>query len=145
MDSVEDRDNASIESSPPLAEAVHATIDAARRDARRLADRAAEAARQRADRTVRRGFDRVAEKLDDTADRFDRVADERLGSSGPRTRAAGSAHSAAGWMEGVASYLRGSDLGSVQDDIERRVREKPLQTLCLAVGAGWFVGRLMRR
>ena len=54
--------------------------------------------------------------------------------------AAEGAHPAVGWMQGTAVYLRENDLPTMQADLEGRVREKPLQTLFLALGAGWLLG-----
>ena len=44
----------------------------------------------------------------------------------------------------AADYLRGSDADDLRRDVETRVREKPLQSVLVAVAAGWLVGKIVR-
>lgn len=90
------------------------------------------------------GMRQAADRLDTVAGRIDRMADERLGGSGNRAKAGDLAHSAADTMESVASYLRNHDVQGLQQDLERQVRERPLQTLLIGVAAGWIVGKILR-
>jgi hypothetical protein len=93
---------------------------------------------------VNRGFESVADRLDDTAERIDRLADDRLSGGGPRGKAGDVAHSTAHVIEDVAEYFRETDLRTMQSDLERRVRERPIQTLLLAASAGWVLGKIMK-
>jgi hypothetical protein len=111
---------------------------------RRFRDRAGDALRHGAERSLKTGFARFADRLDDTAARIERLADDQLQGSGTRRRAGEVAHSSAGWLEDAADYLRSSDLDRLRQDVERQVREKPLQSLLLAVTAGWVLGKIMR-
>lgn len=100
---------------------------------------------RRAQRTVYHGLGHLADQLEDAAARVDQLADERLHALGPRVeRVAGAAGSAAGWLHGAADYLRSSELSDIQADLERQVREKPLQSLLLAAGTGWLLGKIIR-
>jgi len=90
------------------------------------------------------GMQQAAERLDSVAQRIDRLADERLAGTGGRARAGDLAHSAADTMESMANYLRNHDMQSLQQDLERQVRERPLQTLLIGVAAGWIVGKILR-
>jgi ElaB/YqjD/DUF883 family membrane-anchored ribosome-binding protein len=100
--------------------------------------------RSRVEHGVERALGRLADQLDEGADRLERLADDQLEGSGARARAGDAVQATAGWMEGVADYLRSSDTDSMRSDLEGRVRDRPLQTLLIAVGAGWVVGRIMR-
>jgi ElaB/YqjD/DUF883 family membrane-anchored ribosome-binding protein len=101
----------------------------------------AEEVRRRPDTGLHRGFARIADSLDEAAEHLGRLADDHLEG---RSRPGSAARSTAGWMEGAADYLRSADLRSMQEDLERQVREKPFQTLLLAAGTGWLLGKIMR-
>jgi hypothetical protein len=96
--------------------------------------------RSQADRSLQRGFSRIADHLDEVAARVNRVSADRLAAVPGAARA----ESTAAWMEEAADYLRSSDLSAVQADLADHVRRKPLQSLLMAVGAGWILGRIMR-
>lgn len=85
----------------------------------------------------------AAERLGSAAERIEEIADERL-TDGPLERAGRLAHSVAGSMDSVAGYLREGDVERVRRDLERRVRERPLQSLLLGVAAGWVAGKILR-
>lgn len=97
--------------------------------------------RRRAEKAAARGFERIADQLDDVAERIGRVSENRLSDAGG---AGNTAHLAVDWMGGAADYLRSNELSVMQHDLETRTREKPLQTLLLALGAGWILGRIIR-
>jgi ElaB/YqjD/DUF883 family membrane-anchored ribosome-binding protein len=101
----------------------------------------AEEVRRRPDTGLHRGFARIADSLDEAAEHLGRLADDHLEGGG---RPGSAARSTAGWMEGAADYLRSADLRSMQEDLERQVRDKPFQTLLLAAGTGWLLGKIMR-
>lgn len=96
---------------------------------------------------VRRGnpaFQHLADQVDDIADRIDQLIarDQSEGSAARVT--SGIARSATTTLDGLADYLRVSDLRSMRFDLEDQVRAKPVKTLLIAVGAGWFLGKLTR-
>lgn len=88
-----------------------------------------------------RAFEEIADHLEDAAERLDHFAASQLGAFGGAERAATSATAA---IEDLAGYLRSSDLRSIRDDLSRRVQDRPIQTLLVAVGAGWMVGKVLR-
>ncbi len=107
-----------------------------------------ERASQMADRAQEKldtGMKQAADRIDTMAQRLDQVADERLaGGTGARARAGDVAHSFADTMESVAGYLRSNDTEALRGDLERQMRQRPLQTLLVAVAAGWLVGKIVR-
>ena len=91
------------------------------------------------------GMKQAADRIDTTAQRLNQVADDRLGGgTGARARAGDTAHTVADTMQSVASYLRDNDAQALRGDLERQMRERPLQTLFVAVAAGWLVGKVLR-
>jgi len=100
--------------------------------------------RQRAESGLHRGFERIADRLEEAAERLEFVAEERLLALGPTARASDLAFSAAGWIGELSDYLRNSELDTLRADLERQVRERPIQTLLLAAGAGWLLGKILR-
>jgi hypothetical protein len=115
-----------------------------RLDRRAFGRRAGATLRQRTESGLHRGFGRVADRLEETAERLERLADDRLQGPGARARAGEVAQSAAGWIDDLADYLRASDADRLRADLERQVSDKPVQTLLLAVAAGWVAGKIMR-
>ena len=111
--------------------------EAIARDARRRA------AAARAQERVAQRMREAGERLGSAAERLGELADERL-TDGPLERAGRVAHSVAGSLDSVAGYLREGDVETVRRDVERRVRERPLQSLLLGVAAGWLVGKILR-
>jgi len=100
-----------------------------------------EEVRTRADQ----GMKQAASQLDSLAQRLDSTTDQKLaGATGARARAGDLAHGLADAMESVAGYLRNNDTSSLQRDLERQVRERPVQTRLIGVAAGWVVGKILR-
>jgi ElaB/YqjD/DUF883 family membrane-anchored ribosome-binding protein len=130
--------------SDAFGEQLGAAASSMRSDARRLATDTGERIRRRAEERIHSGFRGVADRLDDAAERIDRVASDRLDGPGAQGRVGDAAHSTASLIEEAAEYLRETDLRGMQADLERRVRERPLQTILLAAGAGWLVGKIMK-
>ncbi|MDB4915371.1 MAG: hypothetical protein JWM95_3015 [Gemmatimonadetes bacterium] len=48
-------------------------------------------------------------------------------------------------MQAGADWLRNADLNKLRDGIEQQVREKPAQSLLLALGVGYMLGKAVRR
>jgi len=87
---------------------------------------------------------RAAEGLETAANRLNDFADRQRDQGGPMGRANDFAHQAANTMESTARYLRDNDVRALQGDVERMVREKPLQSLLIGVAAGWVLGKILR-
>lgn len=120
------------------------TVTEETRAAASLASRAGARLLLRAETTLQRGAVRMADRLEDTAERLERLAGDRLHGSDSRERAGEAAQSAARWIDDLATYLRDRDAEALREDIEHQVRDRPVQTILLAVAAGWVVGRIMR-
>ena len=90
------------------------------------------------------GLRRAADRLDLSARRLDRLAEERLGGEGQRGRAGTVAHALAGGMGSAAGYLRDTEVVGVREGMERRIRERPLQSLLVGIAAGWIIGKVLR-
>ena len=130
---------------PAMREQAKRTAEAVTHDAQKMAkDKASELA-GRAEDKVNRGLDQAADRLEQAAERIDRLADQQTqGASGIRARAGTVAHSAADTLESVAGYLRSNDAQALRSDLERQVRERPVQTLLIGVAAGWLAGKILR-
>ena len=87
----------------------------------------------------------VADQLEAAAERLDELAGERLADGeGPLGRAGEVARGVAERMDSMAEYLRSNEVDDVRRDVQRQVREKPLQSILVAVAAGWLVGKVLR-
>lgn len=130
---------------PEIREQVKRTASAVQEDAGRMARDRMGAIAQRAEDRVTGGMKQAAERIEDAAHRLDRVAEERTAdASGATARAGEMAHTVADTMESVARYLRENDARGLRQDLERQVREKPLQTLLVGLAAGWVAGKILR-
>ena len=130
---------------PEVREQVKRTASAAQQDAQRIAREKMGALGSRAETKINEGMQQAADRIEDVAERIDRMADERMGDgSGARARAGEMAHSTADTLESVARYLRENDAQELRADLERQVREKPVQTLLVGVAAGWVAGKILR-
>lgn len=115
------------------------------RPERKGANRLGEEFLKRGERTLYHGLGHIADQLEDAAQRIEHLADDRLAALGPKLgRAAGAAQSTSSWLTGAADYLRSADLEGLQRDLERQLRDKPLQTLLASAGAGWLLGKIIR-
>lgn len=94
---------------------------------------------------VNDGMKQAAGHVETAAEQLGRIADERLGGgSGIKGRAGEVAHGTADTLNSVAGYLRDNDFENLRRDLERQMRERPLQTLLIGVAAGWVVGKILR-
>ena len=94
---------------------------------------------------IHQGMRDMADQLQMAAERLDELADERLADApGPLARAGEVARGVADRMDSVAEYLRNNEVEDVRRGLERRVREKPFQSILVAVAAGWLVGKVLR-
>ena len=94
---------------------------------------------------VNQGMRQAADGLESAAQRLDSAIDGRMGNATGRMAQAGQlGHSFADTMESVAGYLRNNDVDGLRRDLERQMRERPLQTLLVGVAAGWLAGKILR-
>ena len=94
---------------------------------------------------INQGMRDMADQIQMAAERLDELADERLGDApGPLARAGEVARGVADRMDSVAEYLRNNEVDDVRHGLERQVSEKPLQSILVAVAAGWLVGKVLR-
>lgn len=94
---------------------------------------------------VNQGMKQAAGGLENAAQRLDSAIDSRMGdATGRMGQVSDLGHSFADTMESVAGYLRNNDVDSLRRDLERQMREKPLQTLLVGVAAGWLAGKILR-
>lgn len=135
-----------LRSDPEMQQQIKRTASAVQHDAQEMISERVDQVRGRAEERVNQGIRQVADHLDAAADRIDGLADQRLGSDrgGSRARAGQMAHTVADTMESMAGYLRDNDVQGLRSDLERQVRERPLETLLMGVAAGWIVGKILR-
>jgi hypothetical protein len=48
-------------------------------------------------------------------------------------------------MQSSAEWLRDADLDKVKDGVEKQVKEHPARSLLIALGAGYLIGKALRR
>jgi ElaB/YqjD/DUF883 family membrane-anchored ribosome-binding protein len=84
------------------------------------------------------GLDKAAGGLEQNAERLREKAQERGGI------AADAGTRVADGMEKTAGYLREHDTAEILDDVERYVRDHPVQAVAGAVIGGFVIGRLLR-
>jgi ElaB/YqjD/DUF883 family membrane-anchored ribosome-binding protein len=133
-----------LKDDPMVANQVKRTATAMQHDAQRMAREKLGEVGERVEGRINQGLHQAADQLETAASRIDELADERLGGAGVRARAGDVAHGVADSMESFASYLRDNDMESLQADLQRQVRQRPLQTLGIAVAAGWVAGKILR-
>ncbi|HET7321620.1 MAG TPA: hypothetical protein VFI96_03925 [Longimicrobiaceae bacterium] len=129
---------------PAAKEQMKRTATAVKNDAERMARQKADQLADAAEERVNRGMDRAASRVDRAAKQVDELADQRLTGGGVKGQAGQMAHSLADSMESVANYLRDNDVDGLRQDVGRQLRERPLQTLLVAVAAGWVTGKILR-
>jgi ElaB/YqjD/DUF883 family membrane-anchored ribosome-binding protein len=130
---------------PQVKEQVRRTAEAVQHDAQRMAKEKMGEMAGRAEDKVNQGLNQAADRIDQAAHRLDQIADQQAGGAGgPRAKAGQMAHSVADTMESVAGYLRSNDARKLRGDLERQVRERPVQTLLIGVAAGWLAGKILR-
>ena len=94
---------------------------------------------------IEKGMREIAERIQIAAEHLDDLASDRLdGAEGPLGRAGTVAHDVAARMESVAEYLYTNDVHGVRRSVERQVRAKPLQSVLVALAAGWLAGKILR-
>lgn len=134
-----------VASDPQVKEQMKRTASAVQHDAQRMAKEKVGEVTGKVQERVNQKMNQAADTIDSAARRLDDLADRQTqGATGPRARAGEMAHTAADTMESVANYLRSNDVQGLRRDMERQVNERPLQTLLVAVAAGWLAGKILR-
>lgn len=110
----------------------------------RLGTRATADLRRRAERGLTRSLERFADRLEEAAEQIEELRVSHLQPASEGHRVSDVAHSTAGWMGEAADYLRSQELPELRADLERQIRERPLQALLLAAGTGWLIGKILR-
>lgn len=119
--------------------------DQVKRTASAMAHDAERAVEQKVQDRVSQGMERAASGLETAARKLDDMANRQgMGATGTKAKAVNLAHGTADTMESVSRYLRSNDAADLQRDMERQVRENPLQTLLVGVAAGWLIGKILR-
>jgi hypothetical protein len=108
-----------------------------RERARESLDRISEEA-ERQKRRAAAGLETASRRIHEEAERRTEGRGGIAGSAGQ------AAHRIADRGEEFADYLRGTDVDDIRSALERQVREHPLQTLLVAVAAGWLIGKILR-
>jgi ElaB/YqjD/DUF883 family membrane-anchored ribosome-binding protein len=92
-------------------------------------------------------------KIEEKADETRESAAEGLGTAATKLReksqeqdgmAAEAGSKIAEGMDQTASYLKEHDTGEMVDDLERYIRQHPMQAVAGAVAAGFVIGRILR-
>lgn len=107
-------------------------------------ERASDHSRGRAARRPNPIFARIADQLEELAERINEVAYSQSALIATPQRGAALAGSAADTLVEAADYLRGSTLTTLQQDLAQRVEARPYQTLGIAFGTGWILGKVLR-
>jgi ElaB/YqjD/DUF883 family membrane-anchored ribosome-binding protein len=105
---------------------------------------AVDAGRERAGEAVESGKNRIAGQLETLGDRLEERARTMEDAGGVQRRAGQAAMRASEALDSSADYLRSHDPAEMRDDLERAIRERPLFSVGMAVGAGFLLARLMR-
>ncbi|MGE0134508.1 MAG: hypothetical protein AB7L91_08845 [Dehalococcoidia bacterium] len=133
-------ERASVEQT--MRDARDATADSAERAGERASEMADEA-RSKAGAAADRAMDAADHGRETTADALDRAASNIKDRAGDGMTGAAMGK-AAGGMEAAAGYLKGHETNEIWDDLERYVRDHPLQAVAAAVATGIVVGRVLR-
>jgi hypothetical protein len=130
---------------PEIKDQLKRTATAAQHDVQRAAQERLSGIAARAETRINEGMQQAADRLENAAERLDRLADENMAdASGMRGRAGGMAHDVADTIESVARYLRDQDARGLQSDLERQVRQRPVQMLLVGIATGWVAGKILR-
>lgn len=151
------------------ADAAHRNIENARQQSHERLDKAADSARDTVEGVRQKGQEKMTDaqrKIAETGsnvqhnvDHAHTRADEGMTASGqhlrnlshnvrqqaPDGQAGDMVGQAADAMERGAAYLEESSPRDVQHDLERTMRNNPMQTLLVGVGVGFVLGRTTRR
>lgn len=100
--------------------------------------------RERAGEAADAGRDRIAGKLEELGGRLEERGREAQQRGGVQGRAGQAAVRAGGALDSSAEYLRSHDVDDMRDDLERQIRDRPLVSVGVALGAGFLLARILR-
>jgi ElaB/YqjD/DUF883 family membrane-anchored ribosome-binding protein len=113
-------------------------------EGRERVQEAVEQGRERLSDAVETGRGRLAGQLESLGDRLEERGRTMEDQGGVQRRAGQAAVRASDALDSSAEYLRTHDMGEMRDDLERAIRERPLFSVGMAVGAGFLLARLIR-
>lgn len=103
-----------------------------------------EEGKQRVGQALDSGRSRVASQLDRAGDRLHDRARGMEEHGGMQRRAGKVADRAGDALDTSAEYLRTHDIDEMRDDLENTIRERPLLSVGVAIGAGFLLARILR-
>jgi ElaB/YqjD/DUF883 family membrane-anchored ribosome-binding protein len=113
-------------------------------EGRERVSEAVEEGRERAGEALESGKNRIAGQLETLGDRLEERARTMEDAGGVQRQAGRAAHRASEALDSSAEYLRTHDAHEMRDDLEQAIRERPLFSVGMAVGAGFLLARLLR-
>ena len=113
-------------------------------DARNKAGDLAETARQKTSEATAVAADKVETAMNATGEQFSNLA-QTVRERAPEGRMGDVATTAADAIERSGQYLQQSDLQSIRGDLERIIRERPIESLLVGLGVGYLLARGLRR
>ncbi|GAB4423408.1 MAG: hypothetical protein OHK0015_00970 [Chloroflexi bacterium OHK40] len=119
--------------------------DRAVEKAEELKDRAVEKAEELKDRASQAGqqaYERIDSAMTATGERMTDLA-ETVRQKAPGGQAGEVAHNAARVLEQSGTYLQRADPGKVRNDLERVIRDHPIEALAIGLGVGFLLGKSM--
>ena len=93
--------------------------------------------------TNRSARERVAKRVDRVGDTLERRALELELKGGIKAKAAPVVRRAGRAADASAAYVRENDVEAMRNDLEDSIREHPLRSMAIAVGAGYLLARLL--
>lgn len=87
---------------------------------------------------VDEGMDQAAAGLGQAANKVRQQGENSQGTT------ATTATKAADMLDSASSYLRANDTGDLMNDLESLVREKPVESMLVAAGAGFVLAKIFR-
>lgn len=98
---------------------------------------------RRVSETVRSGKSGVAGGLNTMGDRLESVADDLSRRGGIASRAGSVARDASHALDSGADYVRSTSLTDMRDDLSDQIRNHPLLSMGVAIGAGYLLSKLL--
>jgi hypothetical protein len=87
--------------------------------------------------------DRVADRVDRVGDALERRALELELQGGIKAKAAPAVRRVSRAADVSAAYVRENDIEDMRADLETSIREHPLRSMVLALGAGYLLARIL--
>jgi ElaB/YqjD/DUF883 family membrane-anchored ribosome-binding protein len=113
-------------------------------EGRELVGEKLEEGRDRLGHAVDTGRNRIADQLERVGDQIEDRARAMEDAGGVQRRAGQVARRTSEALDSSADYLRNHDAAEMRDDLETAIRERPLLSVGMALGAGFLLARIMR-